>query len=72
MGDHDHRAGEVVDGREQGVARFEVQVVGRLVEEEQVDRSGDQLAQEDPALLPARENGDLLQGVVVLEHHQPG
>ena len=64
--EHD-RAGEGVQGVLQHVAGLDVQVVGRLVEAEQVGRVGHQLGQRQPGLLAAREDLDLLLDCVAGE-----
>ena len=71
VGDHDHRAVEIVDGGQQGVAGVHVQMVGGFVQHQQVHRGDQQFAQHHPAFLTTGEHADLLQGAVALEHHGP-
>jgi hypothetical protein len=56
-----HRALELVEGDAQRLARRQVEVVGRLVEEQQVGPLPDQHRQHQPRLLAARERADRLR-----------
>jgi len=74
----DHLAVSHYDGRPvkgvyrlyERVYRFHVEVVCRLVKQEQVDRTQKELAQKDPAPLSAGEDRYLLERAVALEHHR--
>ena len=46
-------------------------MIGRLVKEQEVRGLGDDLAEEHPASLAARQHPYLLQGPVAVEHHRP-
>ena len=59
--------GKRLDRLLQRLARRDVQVVGRLVEEQHVGRPEQQLGQRHPALLAAREHPDLLLDIGLRE-----
>ena len=58
--DDHHTTLEVAQCRHETVDRLEVQVVGRLVEEQQVRALHAKLDEDDARLLTTRERGDLL------------
>ncbi len=60
MRDEQHRPRERVEGRLERLAALEVEVVGRLVEDEEVRARGDGDGEREPPPLAAREHGDLL------------
>ena len=70
VGGEYHGPLEGVDSLNEGIDGFHVEVVGRLVEEQQVCRRGEHLSEEHAALLPAGKHRDLLQGPVALEEHR--
>ena len=59
----DDRAGIVVDRLDQGRAAVDVEMVGRLVEDEQVRAAEGREAEHQPRLLAAGQLLDLLVGV---------
>ncbi len=62
MGDGDHGPGVVLEEAFQPIDRLRVEVVGRLVEEQQVGVAEEEPGQRDPALLTTRQRRDV--GVV--------
>mmetsp|Transcript_128579 Transcript_128579/g.305139 ORF Transcript_128579/g.305139 Transcript_128579/m.305139 type:complete len:235 (-) Transcript_128579:1512-2216(-) len=64
MADHYHRSLEVLNGIDQGVDRFHVQVIGWLVEVDQMRLFVGDNGQSDTAFLSTRERLDLSQGHV--------
>ncbi len=58
--DEQHRPRERVERRLERLAALEVEVVGRLVEDEEVRARGDGDREREPPSLAAREDGDLL------------
>lgn len=62
---------EVRDGLLEHLLGRDVQMVGRLVQHEQVGRGEHHLRKRDPGLLPAAQGADLLLDVVPLEHELP-
>ena len=64
--DHD-RAIKLLEGFQQHLAALDVQVVGRFVEHQEVDRQGQHAGQHHPALLAAGKHRDLLVRVVAGE-----
>ena len=65
MGDQDHRAVVVVERVQQGAAAVDVQVVGRLVEDQEVRRLHGHHVEQQPGSLAAGEVGD--RGLDLLE-----
>mmetsp|Transcript_26579 Transcript_26579/g.60765 ORF Transcript_26579/g.60765 Transcript_26579/m.60765 type:complete len:444 (+) Transcript_26579:146-1477(+) len=65
--DDHHPALEVAQRRDKAVHCLQVEVVGRLVEQQKVRALHPQLDEDDARLLPAREGGDLLLVVVPLQ-----
>ncbi len=60
VADHDHAAGVVEDRLFERPQRIDVEVVGRLVEQEQVGAAAQQLGQVDAVALAAGEHADFL------------
>ena len=60
MGDEEHRAGERLERRLERLAALEVEMVRRLVEDEEVGARGDDHRERESPPLAAREHGDLL------------
>ncbi len=60
VADDDHAAGEAAQERLDPLGHLDVQVVGRLVEQQQVAARREDLGQRQPALLAARERGHRL------------
>ena len=58
MGNEEEGAGERVECGFEGFSALEVEVVRRLVEQQQVRARGDDERQRQPAPLAAREHGD--------------
>ncbi len=67
VGDEDERAAVVLEGLEEDLLRVEVEVVGGLVEEEDVRGLQEHLGEGEAVALAAGEDGDLLVDVVPLE-----
>src|SRR5512139_2903533 len=67
--DEDHRAAEGVHRRDEGVHRFLVEVVRRLVQEQEIHRGGENSPEEDAAALTPRKDGDPLLRRLAPEHH---
>ena len=67
MADHDQGAGELLQGVEQHLARLDVQVVGGFVEDEEIERPGQQHGQHHPAFFAAAEDFHLLVDIIALE-----
>ena len=67
MADEHHRAAEVAQGVEQDPLAVQVEVVGRLVHDQQVARLEEHPRQLEPRPLPAREDPDRLVHVVAAE-----
>ena len=65
----DNQDGAVIFGDHflKQVERFHVQIVGRLVQHQEIMRLGKQLCQQQPVLLAAGQGGDLLRHLVVVE-----
>ena len=59
-----HRAGIVVDHLFQQIERFEIEIVGRLVEHQQVRRFGQRARQREPAALAAGQRRDRRSGLL--------
>ena len=55
MRDHDYRAGEILQRRDQRMAHFEVEMVGGLVEQQQVGALGYQDGEREARAFAARE-----------------
>src|SRR5680860_1237129 len=71
VGDQHDRARILHHGVLQDVTAGDVQVVGRLVDAQQVGRVGEHLGQREPALLPSREDGDALLRRLTGEQERP-
>ena len=56
MAYHQHRAGVIGQHLLQQVQRFQIEVVGRFVQHQQIGRLGQRLGQHQPAALPARQH----------------
>ena len=67
VGDEEHRAAVLEEGLFQGFAGGDVQVVGRLVEQEQVRAANHDLRQAETVPLASRERGYLLEDVLAGE-----
>jgi hypothetical protein len=67
VADEDHRSVVAVEGLDEGLAALEVEVVGGLVEEEQVARLQQQAGQGDASTLAAAQHPDVLVDVVAAE-----
>ena len=67
MADQDDRAVELLQGRKQDLAGQDVQVVGRLVEYQQIEGLGQQFGQDDPAFFAAGQIGDPFVDIVSLK-----
>ena len=65
MGDQDHRAFIVGQGVEQGPAAVDIEVVGRLIEDQQVRRAHGHQIEQQPCPFAAGEVGDGGFGLVV-------
>ena len=63
VGDEEHRAGEGAESRLERLAALEIEVVRRLVEDEQVRAARDDEGEREPAALAARQRRD---GLLVL------
>mmetsp|Transcript_36883 Transcript_36883/g.78666 ORF Transcript_36883/g.78666 Transcript_36883/m.78666 type:complete len:313 (+) Transcript_36883:328-1266(+) len=68
MRDDEHAALEVLEGRDEAVDRLEVEVVGGLVEQQQVGRRQHHPTERHARLLSAREPGQLVVDLLALEH----
>jgi hypothetical protein len=71
VGDEEHRALEVREGLQERLLGGEVEVVGRLVEHEEVRRVVEHLGEHQPRLLAAREHPAGLLHVVAREPEGP-
>lgn len=64
VGDHDHRPFESLQCQAQGVAHLEVQVVGRLIQQQQIGPLQDQHRQYQTSLFPSGKRGYLSVGLL--------
>ena len=71
MGDEQQRAGECTQGVLERLAALEVEVVGRLVEDQDVGAAADEDRQREPAPLAAGEPGERLLGLLAAEQEAP-
>jgi len=62
-----HRPVEVLQGIEQHLLRRQIEVVGRLVEDQEIRRVQEHACENEPCLFAARERADFLVGVVAGE-----
>ncbi len=69
MADQDHRAGIGGDDFLQQVERLDVEIVGRLVEDQQVGRPGEDAREHQPRPLAARQVADRRAGLFGLEQN---
>ena len=67
MGDDDQRAGVLDESDAQGLAHFEIQMVGRLIEQQQVGRLSNHQCQDQPRFLTAGERCDRLEDALTAE-----
>src|SRR5258708_27139845 len=69
MRDQQYCSGIALQGNVEGVDRFEIQMVGRLVEHEQVRLLQQQFAKEQSRRFSAGEDVGTLVGIIAREHH---
>ena len=69
VGDQQHRAFVALEGDVEGVDGFEVEVVGGLVEDEDVGLGEDELAEDEARLFAAAERLGLLVAFFAAEEH---
>ena len=55
MADNHHGAGKTDQGVQEDFPRLDVQVVGRFIQNEEIERPAEEGRQDEPAPLPARE-----------------
>ncbi len=67
---HDHRPLERFDRITERIDRLHIEVVGRLIEEEEIGRGGDDLTEHHPAPFPSGEDFDLLVRQLTAKHHR--
>ena len=79
MADQQHGAVKIIEQFLQQVERFDIEIIGRLIENEQVCRLRHQTGEQQARLLPARKRGDraahLLFGeqkILQIAHNMPG
>ena len=67
MGNHHNGAFKVLQRHGQGLAHFQIQVVGRLVKQEEVRFLPGNHGKRHPGLFTARERADGTQGLIAME-----
>ncbi len=71
MGDQNHGPFERVQRIDECIAGFDIQVVGRFVQQQQVQRRQQQFAQHDPGFFSPGQHTDFFQCRIFFKHHGP-
>ena len=67
MTDQDDRSFKLLQGLKKDLPGMDIQVVGRLVEDQEVEGLGQEFGQDDPALFTAGQVGDTFMNIVALK-----